>query len=504
MTFSLWFLGAEQPGWRTLLDDCGVDTIATSFWGLSRRLPKRRELKITDWGFDRVYLDSGGYSANKATMTVGEAEGYAATYRAFVEANIDDLEMVSEFDYLPLGPAWIERQRRAFWDHIDPHQFLPMWHPDQGLTALEELASRYPRVGVTQGAIDGQINVTHRLAALARGGTLLHGVAITKPEVLRSVDFTSAGSTSWLSPSQYGDTIIWDQNRLIRYPKRMKEQARERHRMAIIDAGFDYDRIAADDNGEVLRLSVWSWLQFQASLNNPSNYTPHAADTPESGNEGEGVETNEGDKRNVVRTPAITRATEILPVVSFVTPSSDTINEDGTPVERSPELQVLASSQRVCDHCYVAQKGCPKYQPGYACGYELPIEIKTKGQRAAMVRGMAEMQAQRLWFTRFNEELNGGYPDQNTGQEYDRLMKTFQIQAELEDDRDFLRISVEGRGQVGAISRLFGRVGPPPLADEDDVRTPLNRGETDTILGRVLEGQPVLEPKKGRKRVATK
>lgn len=502
MTFSLWFLGAEQPGWRTLLDDCGVETIATSFWGLSRRLPKRKELRIEDWGFDRVYLDSGGFSANKATMTVGEAEGYAATYRAFVEANIDDLEMVSEFDYLALGPAWIERQRRAFWDHIDPHQFLPMWHPDQGLPALEALADRYPRVGVTQAAIDGQLNVTHRLAALARGGTLLHGVAMTKPEVLRAVDFTSAASTSWLSPSQYGDTIIWDQNRLIRYPARMKDQARERHRMAIIDAGFDYDKIAADDNQEVLRLSVWSWLQFQSSLNESGNYTPTDGTAPESGTEGEGVETNRSDRRNVVPTQAITRDTVVLPVVGFTTPDTADLDEDGNPVERAPELKVLSTSQRVCDHCYVATKGCPKFQPGYACGYELPIEIKTKGQRAAMVRGMAEMQAQRLWFTRFNEELNGGYPDQNTGQEYDRLMKTFQIQAELEDDRDFLRISVEGRGHVGAISRLFG--GPPPLQSEADVRTPLNRGETDTILGRVLEGKPVLEPPKGRKRVTTK
>jgi hypothetical protein len=40
-------------------------------------------------------------------------------------------------------------------------------------------------------------------------------VALTKPDVLRVLPFNSAASTSWLSPAQFGDTIVWDGQRCV-------------------------------------------------------------------------------------------------------------------------------------------------------------------------------------------------------------------------------------------------------------------------------------------------
>jgi hypothetical protein len=105
VTFRLFFLGAEQPTHVRLMQDSGIDAMGLSFWSLQKRLPKRKAWLVSERlpSDAHVFLDSGGYSANRAMASIEEWESYAATYRSFVEANIDAVEMVSEFDCLALG-----------------------------------------------------------------------------------------------------------------------------------------------------------------------------------------------------------------------------------------------------------------------------------------------------------------------------------------------------------------------------------------------------------------
>ena len=57
---------------------------------------------------------------------------------------------------------------------------------------------------------------------------------------------------------------------------------------------------------------------------------------------------------------------------------------------------------------------------------------------------------------RFAEEINGGYADPNVSQEIDRLFKLIKTTKELDDSREFIRMTVERQGSAGVLSQIFG------------------------------------------------
>ena len=61
-----------------------------------------------------------------------------------------------------------------------------------------------------------------------------------------------------------------------------------------------------------------------------------------------------------------------------------------------------------------------------------------------------------MQFTFLAEQLQGGYPDANLSSELDRFMSMTQKVKDIQDNRDFLKVTVEGRAQAGVLSRLFG------------------------------------------------
>lgn len=501
MSFDIYYLGGEQPGWRKLLAENGVTNIGISYWSWRKRIPAKG-VDIASYGFDGVLLESGGYQANNKPEqhTVGEWRAYGDEYAEFALDHVDDLELVSEFDCLALGPLYIAEMRRAVWSQIDPNKFLPVWHPSQGLPALEELGENYPRVAISEQAVTGGgLNVTPHLNALARKGIKLHGIAMTKPSVLRQVAFTSAASTSWLSPSRFGDTQVWVNNQLTRYPKKMKDQARRRHTTLFEEAGFDVDKILTDDATEVTKLALWSWRQQERAIQ-----ALRAGDEPDrSNNEVDppiGVNTVTGEiavvtpvqgdgNTQVPQEPLQERAEdELVSLPMFGTRDVEAMNAETRQVETIKLFEVRGKSARRCDTCVIKAK-CPEFKVNTTCAYSIPTMIKTKEQRAAFLNGMIEMQAQRVQFAALVEQVNGGYPDPNLSQEYDRLLKAMQTQADLEDGRDFLKISVEARGKVGALSRIFG-AGNAERATRGEV---LEGEVLDGITERLADGKRVTQ-----------
>lgn len=501
MSFDLFYLGGEQGGWRTLLRDNGIENIGISYWSWSRRgLPKK--IDIASYGFDGVLLESGGYQANSAPEkhSVREWSDYGQEYMAFVADHIDDLTLVTEFDCLALGPAWIKEQRSSFWSQIDPQKFLPVWHPEQGLPALEELGENYPRIAISESAVTGGgLNVTPHLNALARKGVKLHGIAMTKPTVLRQVAFATAASTSWLSPTRYGDTLVWDNNDLRRYPVKMKDQARRRHASLFEREGFDAAKILADDKGEVTRLTLWSWKQQEQALRalrsnsdaQRSYNDDGSAELANTSSASGDVVTGVHQRGNNDIVPVVLReraAEDMVGIPMFGSVTTENVDETSGEVTTSlPLLEVRGTSARRCDTCAIATR-CEKFMPQTTCAFNIPIEIKTKEQRAAFLTGMIEIQAQRVAFGVMVEQVNGGYPDPNLSQEYDRMLKAMQVQADLEDGRDFLKISVEAKGGGGLLSQLFG-AGPAARAAHPIVEH--DAQDTDRLAHRVLEGRKV-------------
>jgi hypothetical protein len=464
----LYFGGAEIGSHRTILQDLQVKNVAMSYMGLRRRVKFSKPWLIEEKFEDgvSVFLDSGAYTINQdADADPDELIEIFEHYKTFVMDNLDHIEMVSEFDALPLGMEWIEEQRDGFWSTIPREKFMAIWHPVWGIPYLHEMASRFEIIGIPATSLEGR-NLRPILNALAAKGTRLHGVAMTKIEEMQSIRWDSVASTSWISPQRYGDTIVWTGNELKRYPRKYKDQARKRHRTLFKDKGFDADAIANDDSTEVLRLSVWSWRQFEDYVNNHhrkggvvtplfSSGPPPIAENPE-----DEVDTQVGEPGSDVPTPETSKAvakvretTSILPVMGLGKAHED--DED----DSNPVVTIRSESARVCNTCFLAEK-CPAYEPDSNCAYNIPISVRTREQFKALNYGMLEMQAQRVMFMRFAEEAEGGYADPNLSKEISLLNKMSAQIAEMEREGFSLTISAKGSGPQGAesgmISRIFG------------------------------------------------
>jgi hypothetical protein len=464
----LYFGGAEIGSHRTLLDEAGVQNVSMSYMGLRRRVKFSRPWLIKDKfpSYVSVFLDSGAYTINAdEEIEKSEIEEINEHYQDFVNANLDRVDMVSEFDAMAMGLDWIEEQRESFWSTVPREKFMAIWHPVWGIPYLHEMASRYEIIGIPSTSLEGR-NLRPVLNALAVKGTRIHGVAMTKIEEMQSIRWHSVASTSWISPQRYGDTIVWTGKELKRYPKKYKDTARKRHRTLFREMGLNAEAIANDDPSEVLRLSILSWQKFEEYVNKHQGkggvVTPlfSSGDAPEAETEETGVDTQPEEPNNLVATPEKSKevskrreATQMLPVMGLGKAREDD--------EESPNvLNIRSESARVCNTCFLAEK-CPGYEPDANCLYNIPIQIRTREQVKSLRQGMLEMQTQRVLFMRMAEEIEGGYADPNLTKEVAVLDKM--ITGYEEAEREGFSVTINARGSAqqaegGMISRLFGDV----------------------------------------------
>lgn len=496
MTFTLYALGGEQQGWQKLLLKSDWTDLGVSYWSLRKRLPKTKPYLFSEKVDDRftIFLDSGGGQVTKAELTVGETEDYAEGYLAFVAKNADRLAMVAEVDARALGPKWRE-QHRAQLEDIVGDRALPIWHHDDGERELDRLAQSYERVGIHEDALAAHGNLAVRVNGMAgKYGTLFHCVASAKPDDLRAVHFSSAATSSWLSPMKYGETFVWDGTSLSRYPASMKDQARRRHRMLFEREGLDADAILADDADEVAKLTLWSLKQMVANVDRRRpgvvvdlslvrGERQDAEEAPAAVGRGE-VEVRKNPAQAAVQRPASERTT--LPVMGFDSVRTVEPGEDGSQIvgERL-QARLNGRSARVCDSCYLAAQ-CPAMTPGADCAYDLPIELKTKDQLSAALRSALEMQVQRVAFMRFAEELGGGYADPNLSSELDRLYRMTAQLKEIEEQAATLQITAKGGASAGVMSALFG----DRAASLRELPQPIGAADTNRLLAGVLEAPP--------------
>jgi hypothetical protein len=486
----LYYGGGEIATHRLTLARNGIKDVYLSYMGLRRRCKFARPW-LVDEKFTtdtHVLLDSGAYSVNKGVnsdLDTDEMVSIALHYETFVAQNLERIDAFTEFDALPLGLEWIQDRRDDYYHDLGD-KFMPVWHAEHGVEELERMAAVYRRIGVLQTAL-GNRDLIPVLNVLAeRRGTLFHGMSMTKPDIMLAVNFDSVGSTSWISPMQFGDTFVWTGRELKRYPKDYKAEARKRHRTLFTANGFDAAKIAADDNREVVRLSLWSWQHCLADINRrktgimpeeeePVVYVPEDADSVPAP-AGDVNLPVPGDTRKQL---AVDRVPVLLPGVSFVAAADDDL-----------EIRVQGQSLRRCDTCFLRERGCPGFKAGASCLYEIPIEVKTREQIKALENGLISMQTQRVMFMRMVEDLEGGFPDPNLSNEIDRLTRMIKSQRDGTAEKFSLNINATNRsGELGALSRIFGdKVAEAQAIERTNV---VDAMIAETEMGKVFEAEIV-------------
>jgi hypothetical protein len=460
------YMGGEVPSHRNLLIGTGVKDVSINYAALKKRgLPKTKDYLISErYPEDvRVYVDSGINSLRKSNMSAMELEAYAEEYQDWVALNEERLTGATEFYHPTLGANWVVGQRSSFWEYTPEGLFWPVWEPEMGQPTLLYMAENYENIAIPGTAIDADTRLAAKIKALkSRNDFELHGIACAKPDNLRQVPFSTASTMSWLSPMMRGETIVWDGTKLVRYPKSMKAQGRPRYKRIVEQAGLDFDKIMDDDPNEVTRLAIWSYIQLENSLNKGNYNDPLLSDNSDDEYEGTSSSIEVSNPDNSVSkgvkslTPREPSERATLPVFGVTHKTVMDKDEEGRDVIKDvPVLTSSHASLRQCDTCFVAAN-CPAFKPQSPCAFSLPVEVKTKDQLRALLNAIIEMQGARVAFARFSEELNGGYPDPNTGQEIDRLFKIVEQLKKLESNNEFVRMTVERQTNGGVLSSLFG------------------------------------------------
>ncbi|CAB4121962.1 hypothetical protein UFOVP27_30 [uncultured Caudovirales phage] len=461
---NLVFMGAEVPSHRILLTNMGVKHVSINFYRLAKRgLPKTKDYVIQGRFPDdvKVYVDGGGHQINDLKLTERELQEYADTYLDFLAVNADRISGATELDVKSMGQAWNTYHRTQAQEILGDKLWV-VWHQETGHTALYALCERFTNVALLGESLEDDTTLSARSKAMLSQFPELqfHGIACAKPDNLRQVALSTASSLSWLSPMMRGETIVWNGTKLVRYQKKQKDQARPRYKAIIEKAGLDYDKIINDDSNEVTRLAIWSYLQLEKALDKRSG--KKLSDNSEFKDDPGSAETGGADPDN---NPILSRKVlsergpderHILPVFGVKNKTVVEKDDNGKDTIRDvPVLSSTSASLRQCDTCFVAAN-CPAFKPSNACAFSLPVEIKTKDQLRSLLNAVVEMQGARVAFARFSEELNGGYPDPNTGQEIDRLFKLVGQMKELEENKEFIRITAERQSSGGVLSALFG------------------------------------------------
>ena len=468
------FSGVEVGSNRTLLEGQKVESMGLNFWGLRKRgLPKTKIWLISEHFLPetKVYIESGASQADKAGLSREELIDLAADYQEFLVNNADRAEGFLEFDSQILGLEWIEQQRSFFSN--DPKLWV-IWHKEYGQPVLREMSEDHLNVAIPNSEIEEVTN----LAAATRSyssqfGTHYHALGCAKPDNLRSIPFVTASTLSWLSPMRRGETIIWDGSRLVRYPKKMKDQARPRYKNIVDKAGLDYSEFVKDSTLEATRVAVWSYKKLEESMDKKTpnfHIIDGGKDNNLSDNSDEfmtglmGLDLSTSDNsgvegRKVERSGAVERAPEEmqnLPVFGFKMKTIVETDENGKDVLMDvPVVQTQQTSLRQCDTCFVASN-CPAFKPQNTCAFNLPVEVKTKDQLKSLLTAIIEMQGQRVAFMRFAEEMNGGYADPNLSQEIDRLLKLVGNVNDMDSNKEFIQITASRQSSGGVLSAIFG------------------------------------------------
>ena len=466
-------MGAEVPSNRQLLLEAGVKNVGFSYMRARKRgFPKTKSFSFDDYFPPDVQIV---VHPGITERTDEDLDAVGADYQDFVVEHIDRITGFVEFDAPELGTNWRDQQRKFFAD-AGP-KFWPVWNGQGTPANLQDLAAEFPEIAISSTSIESD----HHLAATTRSLTGVyqtewHALAVSRPDNLRQIPFATASTLSWASPMMRGETIVWDGTSLKRYQKKQKDQARPRYKSVIEQAGLDYEAILADDAKEVTRLAIWSYQQLEENMDKRFGDRPplRVVDSDDDSSElitaMSGAEdivemlTGEVDNRptpvrNVAdRVPAPRGPSErfVLPVLGVSTKTTVEPDEAGRPtIKEVPVVHSTGTSLRQCNTCFVAAN-CPAFKGGSECAFNLPVEIKTKDQLVGLLQAVIEMQASRVAFARFSEELNGGYPDPNTSQEMDRLFKLVSQLKDMEDNREFVRMTLERSGGAGVLSAIFG------------------------------------------------
>lgn len=423
----LYFTGAESTSHLDALQAAGVHRVGVSISNLARHTAHYDQWAASGRlnGFDWVL--------------------YADATSVPVQPVLELLQGAPTEPEAVIGPVeWANT-----WLGSSDILFLPLWD-GRDPSELREYLEMYDGVVLPDSVVDNAQAVRTAKSSLgpmqALGGLTGRSKGVDRFDMLVS--------SAWWAVPKHGETQVWSGNRLVRLNAEDKHEKRKRYADDIEALGCDVSAVLSDDAAETSKLAILSWLALEKHLGRGRRLEQNEPVVTSGVIVQGGPQTpSVASGTPVPRQQVSVGATNLLPTMATSVLTS--MDPDGNRVEE----HLLQSTDRTllqCNTC-VLSSACPGYQQGSSCHYAIPVTIRTKEQRRAVMQTLTEIQTQRVLMGNFVEQINGERDDQ-VGKEMDRLFKMFQTARDIEETQS-LSIHMKATGDQsnsGAISRLFG------------------------------------------------
>lgn len=484
-----YFGGSDTSYYREFLLENGVRSMAFN-WLNHRRRIKSNDWRLADYFPDdaKIFVDSGAAAYNREGVEVPgkEIQALSSDYYLFISQNLDRIDRYLEFDAQQLKNAGevasIEGRRLG----LDPVKGVVVWHSEAGEDELLRLSLERSNVAVSERADDdnGLAKIYRHIARQ----TNLHLIGAERSLLDAHIKWSSCHFSAWYSAQQHGETFIWAGHQLRRYMPDRRDGALKKYGPLLETLGLDLSKLGSGDPQESLKLSIWSWRQYFASIDHvvptpaPENgpipltvtSTPnHVSDETAEEGPKEVARTDDDWRHDVVTQKAAAGAMERPKTLwPGVATESHTVYEtdpdDGVRKPRT-ELRIAGVGENVmqCTGCYLAAI-CRKHKPGAKCAFNFAVPMSTKEQYSAGMDEAAAIQGGRMRFAVASEQAQGGFPTKEVSAEIDRYVKIIAAKNKMEQESFTLTIQAQQRGNnhaPGILSRLFGRDPEPARPD---------------------------------------
>lgn len=387
--------------------------------------------------------------------------GYLHEYVDWLEANKEYIFSACNLDVdYYVGHDEVVRWNKKFFEPLGKDiNVIYVSHPNATgkgeLDVLKEYCKQYDYVAVNE-RMAKQASAIYQMAKQTK--TAIHGLAWTKPTILKDFPFFSVDSSSWVNYQKYGATPVWDGRNFTQYDKDNKDIRKtlrnQCNKYGIKEYEFVNEKNEADgthNDDEGLTFSLRTWLDVFQDLKRYAR-TKLTIDLKKmlDGKKTVFIEDNSTPtptKQQTAKKGSIMGALDDLDMdttdANLVTYQVD---DDGNEValyeKRDKKTSIMefihqSGDAMVCNFCHIADK-CPKFKEDSTCAFDFAPASFTESPLAT-IDMLIKLQTERVQRAMFIEKMEGGMPNKTFATEMKLLN-------ELNNTKTNMLMMIQGKG----------------------------------------------------------
>jgi hypothetical protein len=258
--------------WDIVVNQGGFKTVLMSFHYLEKKPSNFLRDRLEKHPDVRVFVDSGAFTFMSPDKIDGFKEkpesfwtDYLDRYTGWLKENADCVFACANLDIdHVVGEDTVDQWNKEYFEPLTRDYGIDVcyiWHANRGSEGWEDYCKKYDYVGMsTENDTLTLQSITRMVNVAKRYNARVHGMAITKTDLLVRVPLFSADSTTWIVGQQYGELNWFDGRGMKRLDKKTW---RTTYKTRLLKEPFyaDWDKLingmgGRGDTYELLRLNV--------------------------------------------------------------------------------------------------------------------------------------------------------------------------------------------------------------------------------------------------------